>query len=233
MTLLQCNVASLLAHGKSRCTAAVCCEASLRKSGALELLTGSHEWLCMDGMEQVTSSPFGSLATAGGRWMVVLDTTRPSMPRRSATAAMSDLSASVISGATCSSRDLDAHAGCLLSRASVMHLQPGQYVRLEALMWSHPASILAPQVSHRLRMIWGAPTFTSRGGGPAAPQGMPSLVCLTFFTSFSSSLRPCRARSPARTCSAESKFTISGTPSLCDAPQGEADWLPSGLRISK
>ena len=33
--------------------------------------------------------------------MVVLETMRPSIPRRSATAAMSDLSASVMSGATC------------------------------------------------------------------------------------------------------------------------------------
>ena len=42
-----------------------------------------------------------------------------------------------------------------------------------------------------------APTLTSRGGGPAAPQGMLSRVDLTRLTSFSSSLRPCSALSPA------------------------------------
>ena len=64
-----------------------------------------------------------------------------------------------------------------------------------------------------MHMMSRAHTLTSRGGGPAAPQGMPSLVCFTFFTSFSSSFRPCRARSPA---SKHALCSLTGKhPALC------------------
>lgn len=49
--------------------------------------------------------------------MVVLETTRPSIPRRSATAAISDLSVSVMSGATCTKGFTPGQVhNCMLSR---------------------------------------------------------------------------------------------------------------------
>ena len=71
----------------------------------------------------ITSSPLGKAATFAGRWMVVLVTTRPSMPRRRATAAMSDLSASVMSGAILTSNGGGPAAPqAMLSRVALTRL---------------------------------------------------------------------------------------------------------------
>ena len=161
-----------------------------------------------------TSPPCACAATSGGRVTVVLDTTRPSMPSFSATAAMSALSASVRSGATLtSSGGGPAHAHAppqAVSPLPYMHgrlpsvIGHGALPAVSAQHGSSPPGLCRHSCVHAQRRLPVAcepfrQLRASRGRScaPAAPQGMASRVAFTRRTSCSSCFRPCSARSPA------------------------------------